>query len=1099
MASSSSSSSSSSAQPSSSSTARPWKYDVFLSFRGPDTRRGIVSQLYGQLQKNGGIKTFMDDPDLQVGESISPTLLKAIEESRFAIVVLSPNYASSPWCLDELATICECMKEENRILPVFYDVEPSDVRHRKRSFEKAFKEHESSRRHTDKVQRWKEALQKVASFSGWDMKNYKTDGELVEKIVDFVRERIQPCGIIQVVLSTRDFEEFESRWEATKKVMDALTDAEVTAIGVYGMGGVGKTTLVKRVGSLAHENGVLNLVILAPISQTPNFKQIQQTLAEQLDFKLQWETETRRAVELQKKIMSKTKILIILDDIWERIDLSRIGIPSYEELKKCNSKVLFTTRRLHVCNTLESQTSIPLNILSEQESWKLFVKSAGRSFESPNFENVARKVARECRGLPIALTAVARALRGKELEEWNKASRRLEKSQSPTVDDKPDAFECIKFSYEYLKDEDHKSCFLLCCLFPEDDEIEIQDLFKYVVGTKFYREAETMGEARGTLVSIVKYLKDSSLLLDAGNEGRVKMHDVIRDTAIHIATSERGFWVKAGIGLECWPPRLDQGCTAISLMRNQISKLPEEELVCPRLQILLLNHNYALDEIPESFIKSLNELRVLDVRDTSISILPQSFRLLTNLQALYLDFCGKLIDISIVGKLQKLEILSAIYLWNLPREIGHLTNLRILHFRSDIPITIPCGVISKLHKLEELYLGDCEFEWLECEAEGRGEETKIGFGEIAGLSNLKRLHVGIPHHTYIPNDVEATPDWDYFSIFIRDNEDFEIDDGFGDHDSRSLILRGASISMLPDWFINAVANKIEKLRYSNCRGSLVMENPLLWRLHELKVLKVYGGELDDDGHEDREESVNSTERVQKGPLFQKLEELYLKDLEELWVGDLPHGSLVNLKVLEICPCAVKNVSKFVQSLPSLEKLTLSRVKQLESVFGCEGCELKESKLREVRLLFLYSMKSLCSGPAPRVMFQSIKILTIDGCGLLQSVFASEVTQCLSQLEVLDVQNCFSLERVIEEVKKEKTALPKLKKLKLCRLPKLYGASSGTVDIECPSLEHVLVVNCPHLPFSISESDFYFKYSERRFLSAPASDYFGSTNPVQLND
>ncbi|XP_050375496.1 disease resistance protein At4g27190-like [Argentina anserina] len=919
------------------------------------------------------------------------------------------------------------------------------------------------------------------------MKNYKTDGELVDEIVDFVRKKIQPCGISKFLLSTRDFEEFESRQEATNNVMEALTDAEVTAIGVYGMGGVGKTTLVKRVASLAHDNGVLNLVILAPISKSPNFKQIQQTLAEQLDFKLQWETETRRAADLHDKIMSKTKILIILDDIWEMIDLSRIGIPSYEELKKCNSKVLCTTRRLHVCNTLKSQTSIPLNILSEQESWKLFVKSAGRSFESPNFENVARKVARECGGLPIALLAVARALRGKELEEWNNASRRLAKSQSATFDDKPDAFECIKFSYDYLKDEDSKSCFLLCCLFPEDYEIKIEDLLRYTVGRRFFRDAETMEEARGTLVSIVKYLKDSSLLLDGQGNIYVKMHDVIRDAAIHIATSERQFWVKARIGLECWPRGLDQGCTAISLMWNQISKLPKEELVCPRLQIFLLNGNAALDDIPETFIKSLADLWVFDVSYTSISILPQSFSFLTNLQALYLDHCNKLIDISIVGKLKNLEILSVrkCPLNELPREIEHLTNLRILDTSG---VTIPCEVISKLHKLEELYMGHCEFLNLGCEAEGRGEETKIGFGEIASLSNLKRLHVGIPHHKCIPNDVEAKPDWDYFSIIIgRPEPLFLISE---DRDSRSLFLYGATISMLPDWFINAVANKIEKLEYNDCGGSLVMEYDR-GRLHELKHLEVKG---------DWKELVNTTDRVQKGPVLEKLEYLSLENLfhlEELCVGHLPLGSLVNLKVLKISGCVVKNVSKFVQRLPSLEEIDLSDTDKLESVFGCEGSGLKESKLREVTLCGLPSMKRICSGSAPRVMFQSIKILTIEGCNRLQILLASDVAQCLSQLEDLHVADCLSLERVIEEVKKEKTILPKLKTLLLEGLPMLYGASSDTVDIECPSLEYVGVVDCPHISFSISYSDHLQSLESGNGYSASASDYFGSTNPVRV--
>ncbi|KAM5582483.1 hypothetical protein ABKV19_002744 [Rosa sericea] len=149
-----------------------WKYDVFLSFRGPDTRRSITSYLYYRLQRRG-IKTFMDDPDLQVGDVISPALLKAIEGSRFAIVVLSEKFAHSTWCLEELTKICECMEGSNRIFPLFYNVEPSDVRYRTKSFGEAFNKHASYGRHTlQNVRRWNDALNKVSSFSGWHTKNY---------------------------------------------------------------------------------------------------------------------------------------------------------------------------------------------------------------------------------------------------------------------------------------------------------------------------------------------------------------------------------------------------------------------------------------------------------------------------------------------------------------------------------------------------------------------------------------------------------------------------------------------------------------------------------------------------------------------------------------------------------------------------------------------------------------------------------------------------------------------------------------------------------------------------------------------------------------
>ena len=113
---------------SSASTLTPrWKYDVFLSFRGEDTRNNFTDHLYAALQRKG-IVTFRDEEGLEKGESISPALLKAIEESRFAIIILSKNYVSSSWCMEELAKMVRCRKETGlTILPIFYYVSPSDV------------------------------------------------------------------------------------------------------------------------------------------------------------------------------------------------------------------------------------------------------------------------------------------------------------------------------------------------------------------------------------------------------------------------------------------------------------------------------------------------------------------------------------------------------------------------------------------------------------------------------------------------------------------------------------------------------------------------------------------------------------------------------------------------------------------------------------------------------------------------------------------------------------------------------------------------------------------------------------------------------------
>ena len=152
---------------SSSFTHQPKKFDVFLSFRGEDTRLGFISHLYNALCQRG-IDTFIDN-NLQMGEEISVGLFKVIGSSRISIIVFSENYASSKWCLDELAKIVECKKKDQLVLPIFYNIDPSEVRNQKGKFGEALSKHEEKL--TDyKVQSWREALFEAASISGWHYK-----------------------------------------------------------------------------------------------------------------------------------------------------------------------------------------------------------------------------------------------------------------------------------------------------------------------------------------------------------------------------------------------------------------------------------------------------------------------------------------------------------------------------------------------------------------------------------------------------------------------------------------------------------------------------------------------------------------------------------------------------------------------------------------------------------------------------------------------------------------------------------------------------------------------------------------------------------------
>ncbi|XP_031122178.1 TMV resistance protein N-like [Ipomoea triloba] len=152
---------------SSSSSTIACVYDVFLSFKG-ETRKSFTDHLYEDLCQ-AGINTFRDDEEIRKGENISAELLKAIEGSKISIIVFSKTYAQSRWCLDELVKILDCKKNlQQVILPIFYNVDPSEVRKQTGEFGKELTQHRQ-RFDDQKVDEWKVALTTVADLSGWDL------------------------------------------------------------------------------------------------------------------------------------------------------------------------------------------------------------------------------------------------------------------------------------------------------------------------------------------------------------------------------------------------------------------------------------------------------------------------------------------------------------------------------------------------------------------------------------------------------------------------------------------------------------------------------------------------------------------------------------------------------------------------------------------------------------------------------------------------------------------------------------------------------------------------------------------------------------------
>ncbi|XP_030946044.1 TMV resistance protein N-like [Quercus lobata] len=231
--------SSSSSFSATSSTTHRWSYDVFLSFRGEDTRNGFTSHLHKTLCDKG-FNTFIDN-NLQRGGEISIELLKTIVSSKVSIIVFSENYASSSWCLDELVKILECKKNIGQlVLPVFYNVDPSEVRGQKKGFGVALTEHEEKfKDNIDKVKNWRTALKEVGSLSGWHYKNGDTEAKFIQNIVENI-PKCTPVFVGKCLVGVKP------RAKAVESLLSMELD-EVRIVVIHGLPGIGKITIAKAV------------------------------------------------------------------------------------------------------------------------------------------------------------------------------------------------------------------------------------------------------------------------------------------------------------------------------------------------------------------------------------------------------------------------------------------------------------------------------------------------------------------------------------------------------------------------------------------------------------------------------------------------------------------------------------------------------------------------------------------------------------------------------------------------------------------------------------------------------------------------------------
>ncbi|KAL5778584.1 hypothetical protein ACOSQ2_009321 [Xanthoceras sorbifolium] len=437
--------------PSSCSSAPQFKYDVFLSFRGEDTRYNFISHLHKALCDKQ-LEIFIDYK-LNRGDEISSSLLEAIEKSQISIIIFSRNYASSRWCLEELVKILECREQYGQIvIPVFYGIDPSGVRNQTRSFADAAK-HEQKSSH--KVQIWKDALKKAANLSGWHSTTNKPESVLIEDIVQNVLKRLNDMYSVD----TSDLVGIDSKIEEIESLLCIGTN-DARSVGIWGIGGIGKTTLAEAIfnkTSSQFEGFWFTYNVRERSEQSGGLNHLRQELRLAIfgDGNMNICTSIV-GHNFTRNRLNRKKLLLVFDDV------SSFGQIEYLIGDLCclssQSRIIITTRDKQVLKNCGVNQVYEVRELFHDKALKLFCRYAfKRNYPMMDYVELSNKVARYAGGVPLALKVLGSHLFGKEKVVWKSAMDKLEKF--PHID----IHKVLKISYDGLDDEVRKIFLDIAC------------------------------------------------------------------------------------------------------------------------------------------------------------------------------------------------------------------------------------------------------------------------------------------------------------------------------------------------------------------------------------------------------------------------------------------------------------------------------------------------------------------------------------------------------------------------------------------------------------------------------------------------------------